>query len=280
MSKWNSVAIVGVGLIGGSIGAALLRRQLAERVIGVGRRDTSLDRALACGVVTETTRDVTAAAQEADLVVVCTPVEVIPDVVVTAGQVTNCLITDAGSTKRWLLDQIAARWPDFAERFVASHPLAGSDKGGPEYADSELFVDRTAVVTPVADSPPNVVEQISQLWESLGSRVDMIDPDEHDKAMAAVSHLPHLVAAALASATPSEWLPLVASGWRDTTRVAAGDVELWSQIVNTNRAPILAAVDRFIAQMEQFREAVRDANAQQWEDGLHAGKVQRDRVAD
>jgi prephenate dehydrogenase len=245
-AHWPSVAIVGVGLIGGSIGRALLARRLARRVIGIGRSQQSLAAARRAGVVTETALD-PAAAAEADFVVVAAGVRAIPplleaiDAVVRPGTP----ITDAGSTKASIVAAWEKRRKSRRGRFVGSHPLAGSHRRGPEAADAELFAGRVAVVTPAAATPPEDVEDVGTFWAALGATVYVMNPREHDRIVAATSHAPHVVAAALAAATPAAALPFAATGWRDTTRIAAGDPELWAEILLDNAAPVAAAVRRF-----------------------------------
>lgn len=269
----NTVAIVGVGLIGGSIGLALRGRQLAERVIGIGRRKSSLDQALAAGCVTEVTTSLAEGVRSAELTVVCTPVESIAQHVAEIAQACppGCLITDAGSTK----GQIVANVPA-AARFVGSHPIAGGEKTGPEAARADLFEGRVAVVTPIAASNLAAVTAIESFWQSLGARVVRMSPDEHDAALALTSHLPHLVASALAAATPESVLPLTGTGWQDTTRVAAGDVELWRQIFLANRSHTLKALDDFGTVLEQFRAALQSGDGTLLAALLAEGKRRRD----
>jgi len=242
---WPTVAIVGVGLIGGSIGRALLTRKLATRVIGVGRSPASLDAARRTGAVTETAVD-PAAVADADLVVVATGVKSIPRLLDAVDRVIEpgTLVTDAGSTKA----SIVAAWEKSRRsrrgRFVGSHPLAGSHRRGPEAADPELFTGRVTVVTPAAATPPADVEAIGSLWAALGATVFVMNPREHDRIVAATSHAPHVMAAALAAATPPAALPFTAGGWRDTTRIASGDAELWADILLDNAAAVTAAVKR------------------------------------
>jgi prephenate dehydrogenase len=283
MRTWNTVAIVGVGLIGGSIGMALRARQLARRVIGVGRRASSLAAAMQCGCVTEITTSLAEAAGQADLIVVCTPVEVVAEHVVAALRHcrTEAIVTDAGSTKaaivaaveRALRDDRGCRLP-----FVGSHPLAGSEKSGPEAASADLFEGRVAIVTPTAASDPRATDTWTDFWQSLGARVIRMRPEDHDAALARTSHLPHLLASVLAAATPEELLPLTATGWQDTTRIAAGDVALWRQIFLANRGPTLKALADFETVLLRFRAALEAADGGLLAELLAEGKRRRDAV--
>jgi prephenate dehydrogenase len=162
---------------------------------------------------------------------------------------------------------------------VGSHPLAGSEKRGPEHADADIFQDRLTVVTPAPATPPDAVTRVVAFWQALGSRVKLMDADEHDRALALTSHLPHLAAAALAGILPPELGELTATGFRDTTRVAAGHPSLWTGIFAQNRPATLDALQRLSAQLEKYRLALE---AGDWAalDALltHAKKV-RDALA-
>jgi prephenate dehydrogenase len=283
MRTWDTVAIVGVGLIGGSIGLALRERKLARRVIGIGRRPKSLKTALDGGCVTDTTTSIAEGVKTADLIVVCTPVDLIARQVGEVGQhcYEGCVITDAGSTKAELVLRaerlLADRFPQHLP-FVGSHPLAGSEKSGPEAASADLFDGRVVIVTESEVSDHDVVVTIEEFWQSLGARVVRMSPEDHDAALARTSHLPHLVAAALAAATPAELLPLTATGWQDTTRVAAGDEELWRQIFLANREATLKALADFETVLAGFRAALEAADGAKLVDLLAEGKRRRDAV--
>src|SRR5262245_12621346 len=283
MRTWETVVIVGVGLIGGSVGLALRQRKLASRVVGIGRRKESLEKALDRGCVTEVTTSVATGVERADLIVICTPVESVAGHIGEAGKhfPDGCLITDAGSTKSGIVMQAEAA---LAERFsncmpfVGSHPLAGSEQNGPEAATAELFAGRVVVVTPTSASRPDVVSAIEGFWQSLGARAVRMSPENHDAALARTSHLPHLIASALAAATPEELLPLTASGWQDTTRIAAGDAELWRQIFLANGDSILKALTDFETVLNRFRTALQTGDGALLAALLAEGKRRRDAV--
>lgn len=259
MKRWDTVAIVGVGLIGGSIGLDLLRRGLAKHVVGIGRRQATLRTAKRVGAVSSTTLQLDRGVAEADLVVVCTPVgRIAADVRAAAAACpSGALITDAGSTKEAIVAELdgAASLAD-GVRFVGSHPLAGSEKNGPAAAMPDLFQDRTVVVTPTSHTRKADEQAITAFWRSLGAKVVRMTPVDHDRALAATSHLPHLVAAALAAATDKKNLALIARGWLDTTRIAGGDPALWEQILAANRANVLTALGRYEKVLASFRRAI------------------------
>ena len=208
-----SVAIIGVGLIGGSIGLALRERRLTSEIVGVGRRMATLDVARKMGAIDRATTNLVEGVANADWVIVATPVDSIVDTVkAVAAAAPRANITDAGSTKGQIcreIRQLVAEEPGRpapGARFIGSHPLAGGHRTGPEFARADLLVDRMVVVTPDDHTPPGLVERTKEFWEQLGAEVALLAPDEHDRAVAATSHLPHLIAAALASSTPEEWL--------------------------------------------------------------------------
>ncbi len=274
---YRRVAIVGVGLIGGSIGLALRQRGLAGEVVGIGRRESSLQKGLDCGVVDRVTTDLAAGVAEADWVVVSTPVGLIVDHVrqVAGACPTDALITDAGSVKGAICLELAP-----VGHFVGSHPLAGDHRSGPANARADLFVDKKVVITPTEATPADAVERATQFWESLGATTLRLSPAEHDRALAATSHLPHLIASALASATPEGWLELTASGWGDTTRIAAADPKLWQQIFTENKSSLLESLDRFLQQLAQMRTALEANQHETLQTYLNEAKRIRDDLGD
>lgn len=278
MPSYQRIAIVGVGLLGGSIGKAIRQRNLAKTVLGIGRRQESLDKALEVGAIDEASLDLAAGLANADVVVVATPVEQIAGLVIAAGNAApQALLTDAGSTKSAICETIAAEAPEFLSRFVGSHPIAGGHRSGPEHADGDLLVGRKVIVTPTEATPAEATEKISKFWQSLGAETMKLSPEEHDRALAATSHLPHLVAYALAGTTPEEFLPFAAGGWGDTTRIAASDPGLWRQIFATNRPALLEALAGYEDNLSKLRSACEE---QDW-DALeqHLTNAQRIRNA-
>lgn len=280
MPQFGKVAIVGPGLIGGSIGLALKQRGLAELVVGVVRSAPSAERATAAGVVDATTLELAAGAQGAELVVACVPVGDIPAVLAKAAEVcpSGALLTDAGSTKARIVrlaEEAAARRGE-GMAFVGSHPLAGDHRAGPESARADLLEGRTVVVTPTERTPPDALARTREFWTSLGGRVLTMSPEEHDLGLARTSHLPHLMASALAGMTPEELLPLAGAGWSDTTRVAAGSAALWRDIFVDNREGVLAALGDLENRLAEFRGALEAGDADTIQRLLAEGKHRRD----
>jgi prephenate dehydrogenase len=277
---WQRVTIVGVGLIGGSIGLGLRKRGLAKDVIGVGRRQASLDEALAVGAIDRGTTDLATGVGDAELIVVSAPVGQIAPLVeqLAAHCPSDALITDAGSTKAEIVERLAGSLPKTV-RFVGSHPLAGGEKAGPQWSDAELFAGRKTIVTPGQHSQRADVDAVCGLWRSLGAEVLELSPAEHDRLLAASSHLPHLVAAALAAATPAEALALVARGWLDTTRIAAGEPALWQDIFAANRKNTLEALANFEQTLATFRQALDASDDAELARLLAVGQRNRERLS-
>ena len=277
MKSWDKVAIVGVGLIGGSIGLALRAKKLAREVIGAGRQQTKLDAARALGAIDSGTTDCSKAVADAELIVVCTPVQLIAEQVqeIAAACTRTALITDAGSTKQSIVERLDGQLAGQA-RFVGSHPLAGSEKTGSQHARADLFVRRVVVVTPGKNTSPADLAAISELWSSLGARVIQMSPMDHDRIVAGTSHLPHVIASALAACTARDDMQLTAGGWRDSTRIAGGDPDLWKQILLDNRANVLESLNRFETKLDTFRNALVRGDEQTLMKLLTEAKANRD----
>ncbi len=270
MERIGTVAIVGVGLIGGSIGMALRARGLAGQVVGVGREPGRLDEARRLGAIDDATTDLRQAASGADAVVVCTPVDRVKDDVVRSSGLAkaDALITDAGSTKGTIVEAAEAD-PTARSKFVGAHPIAGSERSGVAHASADLFEGRVCVLTPTARTPAERLDRARRFWSSLGCRVIELDPTTHDAHFARTSHLPHAVAAALASLVGPELVPLAAGAYRDATRVAGADAALWAPIFLENRQSVLDALDDFGERLAAFRAALEagdEAGLRAWWD--------------
>lgn len=271
------LTIVGVGLIGGSIGLAARRRGVARRVRGLGRNLVTLETARELGAVDEIGTEWTQLLPGSEVVVFCTPVDRIAENVLAAAPFCSpgTLLTDAGSTKGRILQDIEGRLPEQV-RFVGSHPLAGSEKRGPEHARADLFEGKWTVLTPTPRTEPRMLEKTKRFWEALGCRVKELSPEDHDRALACTSHLPHLAAAALAGSLPPAHLDLCASGFRDTTRIAAGEVGLWQAIFRHNRFALLDALRHYEDHLGRFRRALESGDWNALESLLTQAKKVRD----
>jgi len=259
LDRLGTVAFIGVGLIGGSIGKAIRARKLADRVVGIGRDVSKLAEAVQWDVIDEGVTELELGVAKADVIVVCTPVTRIVDDVLSAAKYApaDVLITDAGSTKRRIVEALEDQ-PAGAACFVGAHPIAGSEKKGATYADAHLFDGRVCVLTPTKRTPEDRLERARKFWKTLGCRLIELDPSQHDEALALTSHLPHAVAAALAGSIPSNALPMAAGAYRDGTRVAGSDASLWTGIFRANRQELLGAVQAFQQTLDEFKSALTD----------------------
>ncbi len=244
------LAVVGVGLLGGSVAKAARAQGLAREIVGIGRDRARLEPALVEGVLDRATTDLAAGVGEADFVVLAATVAAIESLLprVWPAVSPDAVVTDVGSTKRGIVaaaERLGATRP---LAFVGSHPMAGSERSGYAVARADLFRGATVVVTPTDATPPVALKRVTEFWEALGARVTALDPETHDRAVAAISHLPHLVAMALvdgAARFEPEALGLAARGFRDTTRIAASDPAVWQEIFMANRDALAASVEAF-----------------------------------
>ena len=264
----ENLCIIGVGLIGGSVGKAVRERRIASRVVGLVRRREAIEEALGAGAVDRATLDPAEAVDGADCVVIATPVGGIEAAVMEVKRYAcrNCVVTDTGSTKAQVVASVEAALGGELP-FVGGHPIAGSEKRGVAHAKSDLFDGRPCIITVTERSEPEAVRLVESLWRAVGAVVSRMSPPEHDEIMARVSHFPHLAAALLltslarAPGGPERMMPYAGSGFRDTTRIAAGTPELWVDICLSNRAAIEAALGEFEAELRRAREALQEEDA-------------------
>lgn len=258
---FNHVALVGVGLLGGSMGLALQRQSLARKVVAFVRRAASADEAIQLKVAHQATLDLAEAVAESDLVVLCTPIaqmRALSESLLPALR-PGTLITDVGSVKASVVHDLE---PLFAQRgchFVGSHPMAGGEKIGMAHARGDLFDESVCVITPTARSPKPCVEALRNLWKGLGSSILEMSPEKHDELVCRSSHLPHLIAAELALQVlnpvhPPEQPRLCAGGFRDTTRIASGSPEMWKDICLANQKNLSRDISSFVESLKKFQK--------------------------
>jgi len=248
MKQFDKIAIIGVGLIGGSIGLAVKKRKLAGEVVGVFRRRSTLKKALKHKAVDRGTMSVREGVFDADLIILATPVR---SIAAAASQTVKyakhgAIITDVGSTKGLIVNRIEDMLSkNRSLNFIGSHPMAGSEKNSVEFARHDLLENAPCIVTRTGKTNAGSLEKIISFWKALGTKVRVMSPAEHDRGASLISHLPHIVAFALAGAVPSKDLALAAEGFKDTTRVASSDPVLWSDIFLTNKSQIMKACKVF-----------------------------------
>jgi prephenate dehydrogenase len=260
---FRQITICGVGLIGGSLALVAREKNLVGRIVGLGRTQANLDVARERGMIDAATRDPAQAAKGADLVMLAVPILTMPATLAAMlpHLPDDVVITDVGSVKGWVVRELEPMLRP-AMSLVAAHPVAGKETIGAAAADRDLFVDRRVIVTPSASSTPEATSKIEDLWHATGAKVERMDPDAHDRILARASHLPQIVASALAAALADERVAgklayeFGAGGLRDTTRIAASSSEMWRDICLSNRDAILAAVRLFGATLAQFERLI------------------------
>lgn len=277
MRLFNKVAIIGVGLIGGSIGLELKKKRLAAKVIGVCRHRNSLVLAKKRKAIDLGFLEAEKAVRDADLVILATPISKIISIAEEIAPLLKkgAIVTDVGSTKELIAESLQRI---FSQKifFVGAHPLAGLEKRGVKEAKAGLFEDAVCVVTATRKTQNLALNKICRLWKLLGARVIIMEPRRHDRILANVSHLPHMIASALISNLNKKEINFGAGGLRDTTRIASSDPSIWQDIFITNRKEILAAADRFKKQFDKFVIGIRNSHANLLFSLLKEAKRKRD----
>jgi prephenate dehydrogenase len=273
---FRRVAIVGVGFMGASLGMAIKKKGLAKEVVGIGRHETSLREATDVGAIDESFLDFKKGIIGADLIVLATPVASILDILDFLGKEHHrgCIVTDLGSTKSVIVER-AEKVLHHSILFVGSHPLIGSEKKGPTYANAALYENASCVMTPTDKTNRLAKEKVKHFWTQLGAQVKMMTPNEHDEALAFVSHLPHLVAFGLMKSIPDQFLELAPQGLRDTTRIAASDALMWRDIALSNHKNILKSLDETVKVLSTIRKAIISSDGPTLEEIFKTAKTKR-----
>ena len=258
---FRKVAIIGVGLIGGSLGAAIKDRRLAESVAGIGHRAESLEQALKLGQIDTFTLSAPEGVAGADLVVIATPVRLIAEKAreIADSLAPHCIVIDVGSTKGAVTRQLDSLLAGKA-RYVGSHPMAGSDKRGAASAAKGLFAGALCILTPTPRTDSDALRRVDEIWRAVGARTVAMAPDEHDRRVALASHLLHVSAACLVNVQTAGSLECAASGFADTTRIAGSDAQLWRDICLDNAAEIAAGIDKLRDELAALRSLIEQGD--------------------
>ena len=281
----DKLAVVGVGLIGGSLALALKEAGAVGHVVGIGRGQANLETALRLGVVDSVTRDLQAGVTDADVVFLATPVLALGPVALQAMAHLNpgAILTDGGSVKQAVIDAIEPHLRDDVH-FVPGHPIAGTENSGAEAAFATLYRDRRCILTPTARTAPAALEGIRRMWQVAGSKVVVMEVDKHDRVLAAISHLPHMVAYALVNAIGAydrydeNILEYSAGGFRDFTRIASSDPTMWRDIALTNRAALVEMMGQFEAFFAELKEDVAIGSGERLFEFFRRSKESRDEI--
>lgn len=279
---FQRAVIAGAGLIGGSLALAGRRAGLFGSVTGVSRSAATLDAAGELGIIDEAFTDVEKAAEGADLFFAAVPVESIIPLCESAAPYLEpgAVVTDGGSVKARIVELLDAALPS-SVRFVGGHPIAGTEKSGPRAAFAELFEDRYTILTPTGKTDPGALAKVKAMWEGVGSKVVEMSPEEHDRALAVISHLPHLAAYALVDTldridADGAIRRFIAGGFKDTTRIAMSDASMWRDIFSMNRNETLKALEEHEKSLAALRGAIEQERFDELEKALE--RIRRARM--
>jgi cyclohexadieny/prephenate dehydrogenase len=263
--RFERVALIGIGLINGSLALNLRRHGLAGEIVACARRQATLDRACALGLADRATTDPGEAVRGADLVVIGTPPAAASDVAaaLAPGLASGAIVTDVSSYKARVIEDVRPHLPEPA-MFVPGHPVAGTEHSGPDAAHESLFRGRHCILTPLADTSPAAVERVAVMWRTFGMHVETMTPEHHDRVLAITSHLPHLIAytivgtvADLETHLQAEVLRYAAGGFTDFTRIAGSDPVMWRDVFINNREAVLEMLGRFSEDLAALQRAIR-----------------------
>jgi prephenate dehydrogenase len=281
--QFRKITIIGVGLLGGSIGLAARKSRVAKEIAGYARRPKTIAEAEKIGALDYATTDLLAAVSGTDLVILCTPLAQMPALTkqFLPALKRGAIVTDVGSVKADVVRELESHVAKSGAQFVGSHPMAGGEKMGVLAARANLYANVVCVVTPTKKSNASAVRKLEQFWKALGARVVKMDAAKHDALVSRTSHLPHVTAAALAGLVldpkqPSANSGLCATGFRDTTRIASGSPEMWRDIVLTNRKNVAQSVDAFVGELKKFQTALKKGDAKAVEKFFAIAKERRD----
>jgi prephenate dehydrogenase len=281
--QFQKITIIGVGLLGGSIGLAARKNRVAKEIAGFVRSQKNISDCEKFGATDFATTDLLAAVSNSDLVILCTPLaQMLP----LAKQFLPALkrgaiVTDVGSVKSGVVRELELLVQKSGAHFVGGHPMAGAEKTGVAAARADLFANAVCVLTPTKKSNASAVVKLEKFWQSLGARVLKLDAAQHDLIVSRSSHLPHVVAATLANlvlnpASPKTQAQLCANGFRDTTRIASGSPEMWRDIALANRKNLSRSVDTFVAELKKFQAALKSGDDKALEKIFATAKSRRD----
>jgi cyclohexadieny/prephenate dehydrogenase len=272
-SLFGRIALIGAGLIGSSLARAVRREHLARHIAVAARSQATLDTMTALGLADSTTLDAAEAAQDADLVVLCTPLGVYEDVArtIAAALKPGAIVSDVGSCKKIMFSDVALHLPGTVH-MVPGHPVAGTEHSGPEAGFAELFEGRWCVLTPGPEADKDAVGRVAELWRRCAMNVEFMDADHHDQVLALTSHLPHLIAYTIVGTATDleddlkkEVFKYSASGFRDFTRIAASDPVMWRDIFLKNSDAVLDVLGRFTEDLTSLQRIIRRGEADKLE---------------
>ncbi len=279
----DSVCIIGTGLIGGSLALAIKQAGFCREVIGAGRTETTLTKAVELGVIDRYDTSISTAAEQADIVVVCVPLGAMYAVFeqINAGDIQNTVITDAGSAKQSVINDAESVFGEAIQNFVAGHPIAGTEQSGVGAAFPELYQQRRVILTPTEETSTDALDLVRTMWQAAGAEVDTMSAEHHDLILAGTSHLPHLLAFGLVDCLNNledvdEIFRFAAGGFRDFTRIASSDPVMWRDICLSNRDDVMAMMKRYRVEMEKMYRALEANDGEKLREIFERAKKARD----
>jgi len=276
MKDLRQTTVIGLGLLGGSISLAVLRSFTRVKVIGYTHRPSTRTKARGLAAATEIVDCLKSSVSEADLVILATPIVTFEKIFseIADALPNGCIVTDVGSTKvlphRW-----AAKKLPKSVHYVGSHPIAGSEQRGIEFARDDLFDGAMCILTTTKKTNRQAVQALKKFWSKLGCSVKSMTPAEHDRIFANVSHLPHITAAALINANNNEELKFAGKGFIDTSRIASGPANIWADVLLTNANNTTKGIDKIIAELVKLKKAIKKENKREIEKLLAKAKTKR-----
>jgi prephenate dehydrogenase len=284
----NNLCVIGTGLIGGSFCLALKRAGVCKNIIGAGRSEATLLKAQQLNMIDRYETDIADAVKDADVIFVSVPLGATQSVFekiasgLSASGNQKAVITDAGSSKRQVQALANKIFADTAKRFVAGHPIAGTENSGPDAAFAELFENRRIILTPAADTDADAIELVTELWQRVGATVETMDAEHHDKVLAATSHLPHVLAFGLVHCLENmddieDIFRFAAGGFRDVTRIASSDPTMWRDICLNNQQPILDMMKRYRVELDMLYNALETGDGEKLMEVFEHAKQTRDK---
>jgi len=279
----DTVCIIGTGLIGGSLALAIRQAGFCKEIIGAGRTEATLIQAVELGVIDRYDTNITNAAQDADIVVVCVPLGAMHAVFeqISAAEIENTIITDAGSAKQSVINEAELVFGEKFQNFVPGHPIAGTEQSGVGAAFPELYQNRRVILTPTENTSVDALEKVRAMWQSAGAEVETMSAEHHDLVLAGTSHLPHLLAFGLVDCLNNledvdEIFRFAAGGFRDFTRIASSDPVMWRDICLSNRDEVMVMMRRYSVEMEKIYRALEAGDGEKLREIFERAKKARD----
>lgn len=283
----SRLAVIGVGLIGGSLARALREAGLVDEIVGCGRGKANLEKAVELGVIDRYTHDIGEAVEGADLVFLAVPLGAMADTFLAMkGHLSDdAVITDGGSAKASVIEACKSAFGRVLPQFVPGHPIAGTENSGVEASFAELYHNRRIILTPTADTAPSALEKVKTVWLACGAEVTEMEVEHHDEVLAATSHLPHMLAFSLVDALArmkenDEIFRYAAGGFRDFTRIASSNPVMWRDICVANRKALGEMMDRYIVEMTELADTIKRGDGDHLLEIFTRAKKARDRYID